>query len=152
MPTLREVRQRITGVKKTQKITKAMKMVATAKLRRAQMNIVSARPYARGLAMLLDHLLGHLVGVEEGAEVVLVLGVVLQHVVGQQRRAGAGRQEDLLVLGDEDLDDLLNLFGIGARKQAGAHARNREDQFLGPSRRRTVVLRARSAAARRGTG
>ena len=36
MPTLREVRSRISGVKKTQKITKAMKMVAAAKLRRAQ--------------------------------------------------------------------------------------------------------------------
>lgn len=56
MPTLREIRQRIGGVKSTQKITKAMKMVAAAKLRRAQDAIISARPYAHKLKELLEHL------------------------------------------------------------------------------------------------
>jgi len=53
MPTLREVRRRIGGVQKTQKITRAMKMVAAAKLRRAQMRVVAARPYARAIRDLL---------------------------------------------------------------------------------------------------
>lgn len=53
MPTLREVRSRISGVQKTQKITRAMKMVAAAKLRRAQTRIVAARPYARRMKELL---------------------------------------------------------------------------------------------------
>jgi F-type H+-transporting ATPase subunit gamma len=57
MPTLREVRSRIVGVKKTQKITRAMKMVAAAKLRRAQSSVIAARPYARGMKALLQHLL-----------------------------------------------------------------------------------------------
>jgi F-type H+-transporting ATPase subunit gamma len=56
MATLREIRSRITGVKNTQKITKAMKMVAAARLRRAQEAIVSARPYARKFGELLRHL------------------------------------------------------------------------------------------------
>jgi F-type H+-transporting ATPase subunit gamma len=56
MATLREIRQRITGVKNTQKITKAMKMVAAARLRRAQEAIISTRPYARKLGELLRHL------------------------------------------------------------------------------------------------
>ncbi len=56
MATLREIRRRITGVKNTQKITKAMKMVAAAKLRRAQEGIMATRPYARKLAGLLQHL------------------------------------------------------------------------------------------------
>lgn len=56
MATLREVRARITGVKKTQKITKAMKMVAAAKLRRSQSNVVAARPYARAMKHLLRQL------------------------------------------------------------------------------------------------
>ncbi|MCI0707779.1 MAG: ATP synthase F1 subunit gamma [Ignavibacteriae bacterium] len=56
MATLREIRGRITGVKNTQKITKAMKMVAAAKLRRAQDAIMSTRPYARKLGELLRHL------------------------------------------------------------------------------------------------
>lgn len=57
MPTLREVRSRISGVKKTEKITRAMKMVAAAKLRRAQTALLAARPYAKGMRRLLQHLL-----------------------------------------------------------------------------------------------
>jgi len=55
MATLREIRSRITGVKNTQKITNAMKMVAAAKLRRAQEGILAARPYARKISQLLRH-------------------------------------------------------------------------------------------------
>jgi len=47
MPSLKDIRRRITSVKKTQQITRAMRMVAAAKLRRAQDAIESARPYAR---------------------------------------------------------------------------------------------------------
>lgn len=54
MGSLREIRGRIVGVKKTQKITKAMKMVAAAKLRRAQSNVVQARPYAGKMKELLQ--------------------------------------------------------------------------------------------------
>jgi F-type H+-transporting ATPase subunit gamma len=57
MATLREIRRRIAGVKSTQKITKAMKMVAAAKLRRAQDAIISARPYARKMGELLQRLI-----------------------------------------------------------------------------------------------
>lgn len=46
MATIREIKRRIEAVKSTQKITKAMQMVAAAKLRRAQENILKARPYA----------------------------------------------------------------------------------------------------------
>ncbi len=58
MPVLREIRRRISGVKSTQKITKAMKMVAAAKLRRAQDAIICARPYARKIKELMQHLAG----------------------------------------------------------------------------------------------
>ncbi|MHB1687459.1 MAG: ATP synthase F1 subunit gamma [Ignavibacteriaceae bacterium] len=56
MATLRDIKGRIKGVQSTQKITKAMKMVAAAKLRRAQEAIVNARPYARQIFELLSHL------------------------------------------------------------------------------------------------
>jgi F-type H+-transporting ATPase subunit gamma len=46
MPSLIDLRRRIRSVKNTQQITKAMKMVAAAKLRRAQERIMNARPYA----------------------------------------------------------------------------------------------------------
>ncbi|MFI5252370.1 MAG: ATP synthase F1 subunit gamma [Bacteroidota bacterium] len=56
MATLRDIRRRISGVKSTQKITKAMKMVAAAKLRRAQEAMLSARPYSRKMKELLQQL------------------------------------------------------------------------------------------------
>lgn len=56
MATLKELKVRISGVKGTQKITRAMKMVASAKLRRAQEKIISARPYAIKINELLHSL------------------------------------------------------------------------------------------------
>lgn len=56
MATLRDIKNRIKGVQNTQQITKAMKMVAAARLRRAQENIINARPYARKIAEMLSHL------------------------------------------------------------------------------------------------
>ncbi|HQT90591.1 MAG TPA: ATP synthase F1 subunit gamma [Candidatus Kryptobacter bacterium] len=58
MATLREIKRRISGVKSTEKITKAMKMVAAAKLRRAQSALLAARPYSRKLGELVNHLAG----------------------------------------------------------------------------------------------
>src|SRR6201996_9090519 len=49
MPSLKAIRTRIASVKNTQKITKAMKLVAAARLRRAQDAIIAARPYATRL-------------------------------------------------------------------------------------------------------
>ncbi len=56
MANLREIRKRISSVHSTQQITKAMKMVAAAKLRRAQENILAFRPYAFELRELIAHL------------------------------------------------------------------------------------------------
>src|SRR5690606_4666226 len=53
---LKEVRNRIKSVQSTQQITKAMKMVSAAKLRRAQDAIIQMRPYARKLQELLQHI------------------------------------------------------------------------------------------------
>jgi F-type H+-transporting ATPase subunit gamma len=53
MASLKEVRNRIVSVNSTQQITKAMKMVAAAKLRRAQDNIMQMRPYAQKLGEML---------------------------------------------------------------------------------------------------
>lgn len=57
MATLRDIKRRIVGVKSTQQITKAMKMVAAARLRRAQENIINARPYAKKIGEVLSHLM-----------------------------------------------------------------------------------------------
>jgi F-type H+-transporting ATPase subunit gamma len=58
MPSLKELRNRIASVKSTQKITKAMQMVAVSKLRRAQGAVESARPYAEQVEAVLTNLAG----------------------------------------------------------------------------------------------
>ena len=57
MASLREIRRKIKSVKSTQQITKAMKMVAAARLRRAQARILSARPFAQKMEELMTDLL-----------------------------------------------------------------------------------------------
>jgi F-type H+-transporting ATPase subunit gamma len=56
MPSLLDIRRRIRAVKSTQQITKAMKMVAASKLRRAQERIQQARPFARQMLRVLNSL------------------------------------------------------------------------------------------------
>jgi F-type H+-transporting ATPase subunit gamma len=58
MPSLRDIKRKITSVKKTQQITKAMKMVAAAKLRRAQDRVIAARPYSRKMLAVIANLAG----------------------------------------------------------------------------------------------
>ncbi len=59
MATLRDIRTRIGSVKNTQQVTRAMKMVAAAKLRRAQEGIFRTRPYANKIAETISHLVQH---------------------------------------------------------------------------------------------
>ena len=56
MPSLQGLRRKIGSIKNTQKITKAMKMVSAAKLKRAQERILAARPYAKKMAVVLGSL------------------------------------------------------------------------------------------------
>ena len=56
MASLKSIKKRISSVKNTRQITKAMKMVSAAKLRRAQENVVAARPYAKKLGEVLERL------------------------------------------------------------------------------------------------
>ena len=62
MPSLKDLRTRITSVKSTQRITSAMKMVAAAKLRRAQDQAIAARPYAERMERMLGSLAGGVSG------------------------------------------------------------------------------------------
>ena len=71
MSSLKDLRNRIASVKATQKITKAMQMVAAAKLRRAQESAEAARPYAERMDAVLANL-GKMVSAQEGASPLLV--------------------------------------------------------------------------------
>src|SRR3954468_21621474 len=56
MPSLKAIRNRITSVKNTRKITRAIKLVSTAKLRRAQDALIAARPYASAITKVVSEL------------------------------------------------------------------------------------------------
>jgi F-type H+-transporting ATPase subunit gamma len=70
MPSLKAIRKRIASVKNTQKITKAMKMVAAARLRRAQDAVQALRPYARHLGQIAHDLASRLADEPEPEAVV----------------------------------------------------------------------------------
>jgi F-type H+-transporting ATPase subunit gamma len=64
MANIRDLRRRIKGIKSTQQITKAMKAVSAAKMRKAQENVVAARPYAKRLVGVLGRVASVVSGVK----------------------------------------------------------------------------------------
>jgi len=73
MPSLIDFRRRIRSVKNTQQITKAMKMVSAAKLRRAQDAVIAARPYANSLRQMLANVANATKGSDTAAENALLV-------------------------------------------------------------------------------
>ncbi len=102
MASLKDLRVRIASVKSTQKITSAMKMVAAAKLRRAQEHVEAARPYAERMERMLGSLAKAAAG-QQGAPKLL---------------AGTGREDvHLLVVGSADRG-LCGGFNSGIVREA----------------------------------
>ena len=122
MATLRDIRTRIAGVEKTQKIVSAMKMVAAAKLARAQSAIHAARPYAETLRNVLASVSA---GVEADAHPLLVsrkparkLDVVL--LTSNRGLCGAfnanmGKEAAALIAERETGTDSISLIPIGRK-------------------------------------
>ena len=73
MASLKDLRNRISSVKSTQKITKAMQMVAAAKLRKAQDAAEAARPYSKNMARVVANLSASMAG-QPGAPELLMVG------------------------------------------------------------------------------
>src|SRR5947207_7737663 len=98
MPTLKAIRRRIATVKSTQQITRAMKLISAARLRRAQDALVSARPYGESLARVADSLLASeraTAAAPEGAK-----KVALVVVVTSDRELCGGYNSSLLKLAE----------------------------------------------------
>lgn len=93
MPSLKDLRNRIASVKATQKITKAMQMVAAAKLRRAQSVAEAARPYASRMEAVLANLATALKGREGGPPLMVGTGKDQVHLLvvctGERGLSGA---------------------------------------------------------------
>jgi len=108
MPSLKDLRNRIASVKATQKITKAMQMVAAAKLRRAQEAAIAARPYAERMDGVLANLNSRIVD-KTGASPLLV---------------GTGRDDVHLLVVATAERGLCGGFNSNIGRLARNHARN----------------------------
>jgi F-type H+-transporting ATPase subunit gamma len=133
MPSLKDLRNRISSVKATQKITKAMQMVAAAKLRRAQTAAEAARPYATRMEAVLANLATALQGREGGSPLMVGTGKDNVHLLvvatAERGLCGAfnssivrlardhafrlmneGKQVKFLCVGKKGFDQLKRLF------------------------------------------
>ena len=81
MPNLKDLKGRIDSVKSTQKITSAMKMVAAAKLRRAQESVEAARPYASRMERMLGSLAQSISGIEGAPPLLAGTGGADTHLI-----------------------------------------------------------------------
>jgi F-type H+-transporting ATPase subunit gamma len=109
MATVKEMRTRISAVKSTQKITKAMQMVAAAKLRRAQNAAQSGRPYAERMAAVIANLAAGVSG--DGAPKLLVgTGADQRHLVviaTSDRGLAGGFNSSIVRAARQHIDKLL---------------------------------------------
>ncbi len=133
MPSLKDLRNRITSVKSTQKITRAMQMVSAAKLRRAQESAEQARPYSERMSRLLSSVSANLPSLEgapplmvgtgnDQVHLVIVMtaerglcGAFNTQVTRRTRRhvkelRDAGKQVKLLLIGKKGNDSLRRDF------------------------------------------
>ena len=81
MSSLKELRNRIASVKATQKITKAMQMVAASKLRRAQAAAEAARPYSQRMATVLGNLASSVAGRDDAPRLLAGTGSDQVHLL-----------------------------------------------------------------------
>ncbi len=109
MPSLIDIRRRVRSVRNTQQITKAMKMVSAAKLRRAQEKALAARPYAKMLQQILANVAEAASQSAEGAEQALLAvrpeNRILVVVVTADSGLAGGFNANLIKLAQRFVDD-----------------------------------------------
>jgi F-type H+-transporting ATPase subunit gamma len=133
MPSLKELRNRIASVKATQKITKAMQMVAAAKLRRAQEAAEAARPYAERMERVLANIAASVEGMASPPALIAGTGSDKVHLLvvctaerglagafnasivrrareDARRLAGEGKEVKFLIVGKKGYDMLRREF------------------------------------------
>ena len=132
MATLDDLKKRIASVKSTQKITKAMKMVAAAKMRRAQERMEESRPYSNSLAEVIQHLLPD---IDRDALPLLDVRDVKRKayvVVSADRGLAGAFNTNLLKVAQKEIDSFgkekVDLFCIG--KKGRDHFKRREYNII----------------------
>lgn len=124
MASLKELRNRIASVKATQKITKAMQMVAAAKLRRAQMAAEAARPYAERMELVLGNIASSITPSPESPKLLVGSGkddVHLLLVCTSERGLCGGFNSSIVRLAREHINKLqaagktVKIFCVGRK-------------------------------------
>ncbi|WP_156254326.1 F0F1 ATP synthase subunit gamma [Sandarakinorhabdus oryzae] len=139
MPSLKSLKMRITSVKSTQKITKAMKMVAAAKLRRAQEAAEAARPYSERMAAVMASLASRVTVGPESPRLLAGTGkdqVHLLVVCSSERGLAGGFNSNIAKLARRTMEELLGqgktvkLLFVGKKARA-PFARTHKDLIVG---------------------
>ena len=132
MANLKDIRDRIISVKSIQKVTKAMKMVAAAKMRRAQERMEESRPYSNSLAEVIQHLLPD---IDRDALPLLDVRDVKRKayvVVSADRGLAGAFNTNLLKVAQKEIDSFgkekVDLFCIG--KKGRDHFKRREYNII----------------------
>ena len=132
MANLKDIRDRIKSVKSIQKVTKAMKMVAAAKMRRAQERMEESRPYSNSLAEVIQHLLPD---IDRDALPLLDVRDVKRKayvVVSADRGLAGAFNTNLLKAAQKEIDSFgkekVDLFCIG--KKGRDHFKRREYNII----------------------
>ena len=132
MANLKDIRDRIKSVKSIQKVTKAMKMVAAAKMRRAQERMEESRPYSNSLAEVIQHLLPD---IDRDSLPLLDVRDVKRKayvVVSADRGLAGAFNTNLLKVAQKEIDSFgkekVDLFCIG--KKARDHFKRREYNII----------------------
>jgi len=132
MANLKDIRDRIKSVKSIQKVTKAMKMVAAAKMRRAQERMEHSRPYSNSLTKVIQHLLPD---VERDMLPLLDVREIKRKayvIVSADRGLAGAFNTNLLKVAQKEIDafgkENVDLFCIG--KKARDHFKRREYNII----------------------
>jgi len=177
MATLKTIRKRIGSIRNTQQITKAMKMVAAAKLRRAQEAAVEARPYAEKMSELFKNLVAGvsreahpLLGMRDEKRVDLLLLTSDRGLCGGYnanliraaeafiRRDGAGKEIQLMLVGRKGADyyrrrkatiadRYVNILSVAAQELAGEIAEKAIGRFIRGETDAVYILYSRFRSA-----
>ncbi len=142
MASLKDIRDRISTVKNTQQLTRAMKMVAAAKLRRAQERIFATRPYAYKIGQTIGHLKAH---VDPSAHPLFArrqeIGKVLLIVVTADRGLAGAFNSNIIKLAEKTIADSYgsykesgNLLLMCVGRKGHEHFKNRDYNLVGDYR------------------
>jgi len=121
MPSLKDIKKRISSVKNTEQITKAMKMVAAAKLRRAQEAAVAARPYAEKLHTVMSNLAqreeadGHPLLSQRGTGRALIVLMTADRGLCGGFNANVSKEAERMIRTNEQGFDDIDLMIIGRK-------------------------------------